>query len=207
MRDKDAKFILFLVLVVCGLYLLRAEKQAAEKRQTDMSSTSGAVGKNPGWDKIEKSIDYHMKTGRGLEEMRRDLTAIENELRAPPINEVDPTAFDPEGPIPLKLKGQGDAARIYKELQKERARRPSLTPEQQITSKINRDLWEREYQQAYEQEYLKAYIENARKAGYRVKLNEKGEIVNVVEIDTEEPLRFPQSVDESGEKATPGGSQ
>jgi hypothetical protein len=145
-----------------------------------------------------------MKIGRQAEELRRDLTAIENQ-QAPAIDmsKLDPATFDPAAPLQLKLNAEDAAVKAYKEeFENSKKTREALTPEQRINNKITRDQWEREYREAYEKEYLRAYIENARKAGYDVKLSAAGDIVEVTDIGTNEPVRFPQSVDESGKKPT-----
>jgi hypothetical protein len=209
MHQKDLTLILILLLLLSGVYLLRPEA-SKNSGKADSASVRGSPAKNSETlQKIEKSIDQHMKLGRRSEELRRDLTAIENKINAPPIDpsKIDPIVFNPNEPIALKLNAESAAIKAYKESVERKRGREALTPEQRIINKLNRDEWERNYREEYEKEYIRAYIENARKAGYDVKLNSKGEIIEVVDIGTDQPIRFPQSVDDSGKKATPSGSQ
>jgi hypothetical protein len=202
MQKTDTSLFIVLLLVLGGLYLLRPARVA--KPRGPAPAVAGTVAQSPTLQKIEKTIDENMKIGRSTQELRRDLTAIENS-QAPLVDmsKLDPSTFDPAAPLPLKLNAEDAAGRAFQlEVENRNKARGALSPEQRINNKINRDQWEREYREAYEREYLRAYVENARKAGYDVKLNSEGDIVEVTTIGTEEPVRFPQSVDESDKKPT-----
>lgn len=212
MLKKDASLILIILLALCGLYLLLPEGKTHQPESAEYSSqrVGTAVPQHtPNWNKIEKTIDMHMKLGRHSEELRRQLTAVENAMQAPQIDpaKIDPLVYESNEPLPLDSEIESDAARVYRQTIERKRESRSLTPDERISSKISRDQWEREYREAYEREYIKAYLENARKAGYDIRLNEKGEIIDVIKIGQSEPMRFPQAVDNSGEKATSSGEK
>src|SRR6187551_2648974 len=119
MRQKDVTLILIVLLLLAGLYLLRPESQDKTVGESESSSqnSNARAAQSPTWNKIEKSIDAHMKLGRRSEELRRDLTAIENQMQAPPIDpaKIDPGVFDPNAPIPLKLNAEDAAVKAYKD--------------------------------------------------------------------------------------------
>ncbi len=199
---KDLKRnVLVILLFLLGLYLLQepqgpsVSSKSVPQGQTQMSS------QKMGWSAAEKSIDNHLKAGRFAEELKKDTAHVENQLQAPvpSAQSLDPIVYsDEKEPIPIVLQGEDPGERMYKENNPGDAsqRYNSLTPEQRIHKKINRDEFARDYQKVQEDAFMKQYIENARRAGYELKLNAKGEVVDYREIGAPEPLRFPQSVQE-----------
>lgn len=194
MKQNDLNLFIVGLFVLAGGYLLWPASESA-----DLSSQS--VSKN-----IKGTINQHLKTGRLSSDLRRELTAIENKVKAPSIDlrQIDPRAYVTDEPLPLRLNSENAAAKAYRESRLPDSGRDyhAMTPDQRITRKINRDEWEREYRELASEEELRRYLERARAAGFDVRLNKKGEIVEVTEIETNEPLRFPQSVDESVKKTT-----
>jgi hypothetical protein len=211
MQKKDTTLIIIALLLAAGIFLLMPEKRNSPGDASHASVKQQAAEMAPILDPraIEKQIDIQMKIGRQSEELRRDLMALENKIQDPQIDpsQIDMPAYNESQPIPLQLNSEGDAARVYRETIENKRDDRALTPDQRLTNKINRDEWERDYREAYEREYVRQYVENARKAGYSITLNEKGEIIQVIEIGKNEAVRFPQAVEQSGEKATPGGQQ
>lgn len=69
---------------------------------------------------------------------------------------------------------------------------------QSLDQKIYRGLaleqYVKDYDEKYREEYVRAFLENARKAGYIIRLNKKLEIVDIQPANDDRPLRIPQSV-------------
>lgn len=162
-------------------------------------SSQVALPKNISSTEADKSIDRHLKSGRFAEELNKEKASVENDLTLlrPSADQIDPIVLSKDKePLPLTVEGENPGERMYKENNPSdlTQRYNALTPEQRVNKKINRDQFAQDYQRSQEEAFLKQYIENARRAGYELKLNSKGEIVDYTEIGTSDPLRFPQSV-------------
>lgn len=202
MKNRDIAIIA--VLVILGLFLLRTP-QPDSISQNSVSP----VGKKKAMSDIDRRIEEQMKSGRFSEELLRERMALDNELSAPrPNGDIDPSAYSKEkAPIAIILKGDNPGERMLKEQAESDLpqRYNSQTPDQRISKKINRDEYAREYEKAQEEAFIQQYIENARRAGYDIRLNAKGEIVSSQYIGVAEPQSFPsaserlpQSVPDSG---------
>ena len=209
MKDFKKNVIIILLLLL-GLYLLRGPQGPSVTSRGHTNGQTQMSSQRMGWSAAEKSIDAHLKSGRLAEELKKDTVEVENELQVPVPNaqSLDPIVYTNEKePIPMIIEGENPGERMYKENnpQDVAQRYNGLTPEQRINKKINRDEFARDYQKQQEEAFMQQYIENARRAGYELKLNAKGEVVDYREIGSSDPLRFPQSVEMP--KPAPGASQ
>jgi hypothetical protein len=73
----------------------------------------------------------------------------------------------------------------------------SQTPDQRISTKLERDAWARDYSNRLNEEYRRQFIENAKRNGVNVRLNKNGDVTAISEAPIEQPIRIPQSVPNS----------
>lgn len=190
MKSRDKANALIAVLVILGLFLI----WGPQPDSVSNASRSPSARRRSISD-IDRKIEEQMKKGRFSEELLRERMALENTEQAPrPNGQIDPSAYSSEKePVPIVFKGDNPGERMLKEQAEPdlQQRYNSLTPDQRITKKINRDEYAREYEKLQEEAFVQQYIQNARKQGYDIKLNSKGEIVSSEYIGVVEPQGFP----------------
>lgn len=96
------------------------------------------------------------------------------------------------------LDGENRAKKINQQLaavQKMKIENYTASPDESISMDVANERYLDEYAYEEQQAYIDAFLKNAEDAGYEVQLNDKLEVVGLRNINKEEPLRFPQSVD------------
>lgn len=211
MKSRDKANALIAVLVILGLFLIWGPQPDSVS-----DSNRSPAARRRSLSDIDRKIEEQMKKGRFSEELLRERMALENAEQAPrPNGQIDPSAYSQEKePLPIVLKGDNPGERMLKEQAEPdlQQRYNSLTPDQRITKKINRDEYAREYEKLQEEAFVQQYIQNARRQGYDIKLNSKGEIVSSEYIGVVEPQGFPSETSrtpqsEDGEKSDGNAAQ
>ncbi len=190
MKSRDKANALIAVLVILGLFLIWGPQPNSVS-----SASKSTTAPRRSISDIDRKIEEQMKKGRFSEELLRERMALENLQQAPrPNGDIDDSAYTHEKePIPIVLKGDNPGERMLKEQAEPdlQQRYNSLTPDQRITKKINRDEYAREYEKLQQEAFVQQYIQNARQHGYDVRLNANGEIVSSDFIGVAEPQGFP----------------
>lgn len=137
-------------------------------------------------------INEHLKMAKSAEEMRQEFVRIENSLKARIISQENIGAEDYAGAqnnYPMISLSQEDHLEQFKrDLGETRERDQS--PQGKIEGNIAKKEWLARYDQAYSEQYLQTFIENARRNGYKVKLNNKWEIISIKKIRKPKPVLF-----------------
>jgi hypothetical protein len=197
--DKESNR-LFIILIVLGAALL----WIGLNQPNQASSYSSVSPKNNlTTQKIDNSINSHMRlTERKLldTQLARDL---DNRLTTRTNPEADPFSIGKghDASLGVDLEQENKAAQVYKDISKPSIRYDiDSDPEEKIRAQMALQKWMAEYDQRYKEQYIKAFIENARRAGYRLEVNGELEVTKVEKIDN----RMPQSDSRSGDGAGGG---
>ncbi|MCB0351166.1 MAG: hypothetical protein KDD38_08280, partial [Bdellovibrionales bacterium] len=196
--------ILAIFIFIGGLFL-EGERGANEQSSVmptaemhELGSTQ-AHNKKMQQRKILKRLDYDLKDSAIRDELKRFATEAENEAsssvdenaaleNSSHLENINPLVFDQENAGQRVLRDTEDA-RV--------GRGRPLTPEQRIAAKIERDLWSQDYETRQRAEFVKQFLENARKNGVDIRLNDNLDVTGIDRFEVEAPIRFPQS-DSSG---------
>lgn len=169
--------VLFLVLSAFFIYLFMLPEPGAKTAKERSAEQA---------QRFEQKVNRHLfQTSQSLE-LNRQRAALEAARLSGQTVNAGP-AIDPEKeshPLDLSTDSRNDS--LVKDLDRE-SKQPSLpkTPSELVQA----ELFEQEQLAAYSEEYKRAYaqkfIENARQAGYLVKLNDQYKVISV------QPLRKP----------------
>ena len=150
---------------------------------------------------IDQSIDRNLKAAdieRQLEELK---VRIENE-KAERLREIE--AYNRGGnPNNLQLGQESHAADIMQEIEQNSLRGDEgyLDPSDVVERRIARDQLLADYDKKYKKEYIKRFLQNAADQGLEVELNDDLEVIEIRELPSDEPMRFPNSVNGQGGSA------
>lgn len=173
--------ILALFLFVAALFV---EGGRGEKNQSSVTTRDRELLNNINTYLKDTAIREEVQKRNALEEYSQPEPAEEMSIDSRD-EKVNPLIFDQEDPGHQVLRDL--------EAKKRRDGRP-VTPDQRISSKLERDAWTREYEQRQKDEYVRQFLENARKQGVDVRLNKDLDVTGLQVRPTEEPIRVPQSV-------------
>ena len=90
----------------------------------------------------------------------------------------------------VDLRQENADHQVVKELEKEQEVQVALELEQVILQEMAHREWLAHYDQIYQEEFIESFLENAKKAGYLVLLNENLEVVEVRRVKTPQSIRF-----------------
>ncbi len=148
---------------------------------------------------LNEKIDRHLKAVDLEERLHRAAAEQANEAFSEQSSRLAPAESMQYHPQPLRIKQERREGAIAQK-QREDAL-PSdyrvQTMDQQIYRGMALDQWLQDYDEKYREEYVKAFIENARRAGYAVKVNKRLEVTDVRPIP-DDALRLPNSVTGTG---------
>jgi len=177
-KEDKSYVIALLLLLLAGffviLYLL-PEKSP--------SSPAGAAG-GPQSKQFEERVNRHLfNTSQTMELSREKMKLEADRLER---EGVKPRGADSTPVHPLDLSTDPRAEALLKALGRE-ATQPHgpANPDEQIQAELFESQQLQEYSEEYKREYARQFIENARKAGYIIKLNDDYKVISV------RPLRKP----------------
>lgn len=188
-----------LLLLVLGLFLFVAALFLEGRRGTKDQASYGADPVRAEERRRREAlnqVEQNLKEAHLKEATRVHMTEIENDIAAPVVPYGTTPIMDDGQPHPLVFDQENPGRRVLEDVEPRRPRR-SLTPDQRITSKIERESWSRDYNKKYEQEYVRQFLENARRKGVEIRLNENLDVTGIETFPVEEPIRVPQSLPRS----------
>jgi hypothetical protein len=165
------------VLAFVGVMKLQKNKSDAEE-QSVMPVAQPRARINP------ISEDYRARVNEHLQKLDRDLELRKQlqELQVSKVGTIDETSPSQGQPKPPFEKF--DLSQDERPLKvKEDIRTDSVKPDfrrdidDHISYRLQLKQLDSDYQRIYTREYVKAFIENARKAGYKVRVNDKLEVI------------------------------
>lgn len=150
---------------------------------------------------IEDSIDRNLKTADIRRQLQNLKVKMENE-RAARIREYD-SQYGRLNTGNLKLEQESHGERVVKEIEEYQRQGDDrvLDPSEIVERRIARDQVMAEYDKKYRKEYIEAFLQNAREQGLDVRLNKDLEVVDILDVGQDEPMRFPNSVSGQGSAA------
>lgn len=187
---KDKSFLLALLLFVgAGLLLYMSWEPS-------LSSRSSAVDKV---NKLEESVNKHLTSTNDRIEFSRQRMALENARAAKDLRETvaQPTYLPERSGVDLSTDPRG--YEIANELGRgSRFESMPSSPDEEIQKELFNAQQNAEYTKAYKDEYARQFIENARKGGWLVELNDDYKVISV------RPIRKPSQSMELFESSPSG---
>lgn len=158
---------------------------------------------------INNKINLELKQTDLKSEIKIKEIEIENavdSVLSHDVNEETVENLQPDLPAkvnPLEFEQENPGEQVLQDINYEKRKSRALTPEQRITTKLERDAWVREQEKIEQEVMVKKIIQNARDKGVELRVNKNLDVIGVSPAPKEEPLRIPQSVQESSGSAGP----
>ncbi len=186
-KDRSSLIVVLLLLGAGFLLFQYLGEEAPKKDSRQLASPKGTTIKsNPAY---EQSVNRHLMMTNEKVEMARQRMEVDN-TRFKEFHETKAqTAYQSaEG---VDLNGEGNAKSVAEDLGRgERKQSNSRSPHDVIQSELYNAQLNQAYTEEYRQEYARQFVENARRGGYKVQLDENYRVISVT------PLRKPtQSLD------------
>ncbi|MNJ93464.1 hypothetical protein D3C87_111460 [compost metagenome] len=182
-KDRSSLFALLLFLGAGALVIM----SLGPDPKPQAKSSSGAAAKS---EKFEKNVNKHLMVTNDTMEMARQRMAIENAQLARDFSSTKPQKVYEVQSNGVDLSGDSHAADIANELGRGERQRVINSPHDVIQKELFNDQQNEAYTQAYKEEYARQFVENARKGGYKVQLNDEFKVISVT------PIRKPtQNID------------
>jgi hypothetical protein len=199
MRQRSGTFLAFLLLLAAGACVLLALPTKPSRSKSDLAST-GATLPSAYSPEVENLVNKHLFLTSQEQDWAQKKMKAENTFMTPEIgSSILKQAAKP------KLKSFGvdhssdqneDAA--FNDLNRYPKQLNYNNPEQVIQGQLQDQQRQKAYDESYRQEYARQFIENARKHGYQVKLNDDLVVVSVAPIvqpTFQVPTQLPSSYD------------
>jgi hypothetical protein len=187
-RDSGLLLLVVALFLFVGALFIEGERDA--QQNSTLSSQSAKTLPPATLNRIDQALhESQLKA-----EIAQDAATAENET-APEVGTSD--MADTSGTNPLLFDQENPGARVLKETEKRARSQGVPSADQRIAKKLERDQWLREYEQRRDAEYVRQFLENAKKSGVQVQLNENLEVTGLQRFEVEKPIRVPQSVKES----------
>jgi hypothetical protein len=190
-QNNSAKLIALLLLVSAGLLFLLytgSENTSSESAKNGFGKNQiPAAVRSP---KFEKTVNHHLLvTGDTIENEQKRIW-IENINSA---KDLSSTSSQPNYKVPtegIELNVDNRATELADLLGRgAKKENPISDPNDVIQNEIfNQQLWD-EYSKTYREEYAKQFVENARRGGYKVILNDDFKVISVTPIKKTIPNR------------------
>lgn len=177
-ENKDSSKLVALLLLIGAIVLLILYLGSDGKKKKSLE-TSQAVKS----EKYEKSVNKHLMVTNETIEMQRQRMEIENARFA---KDLDAASAQPKYVAPQEgadLATDHRASDIADLLGRgERKPESFETPNDIIQKELfNRQQMD-EYSKAYKEEYARQFVENARRGGYKVQLDDNFKVISVSPI-------------------------
>ena len=168
---KLLNFLIFILVAGYAVFLFFYKNQNASKKNTtqiaDFSSTD-----------VDKVVNKYLK--QTTDQMVKEQMATSQALKKAAAESIKSTKPLITTQIPLEQQ-------IHK------ASETEATPRQEMSFKVNQEIQNKKLEEVDRQEYARQFIENARKGGYHIELNEDLEVKSVT------PIRKPSQEIDTGE--------
>lgn len=173
-ESKDNSKLLALLLLI-GAGVLGLLYLSSEDGKKTVSEISAKVRS----EKYEKSVNSHLMVTNENLNMQRQRMEIENAKLAQDFNATKPQqAYQPQqGGV--DLSSDSKAADIANELGRGTRQETFENPNDVIQKELFNKQQEEEYTRAYKEEYARQFVENAKRGGYDVRLDENYKVISV----------------------------
>ncbi|MFM6929878.1 MAG: hypothetical protein ACKOX6_15520 [Bdellovibrio sp.] len=169
---------LFAVLLFVGAGTLILMSMGPE--QTRKGSVAPAAVKT---EKFEKSVNKHLMYTNEKMDLQRRRMEIENARLAADFNSTKSQATYQPQTSGVDLSTDSRAAEVANELGRGvRREEEALSPHDVIQKELFNSEQNAEYTQAYKEEYARQFVENARRGGYKVILDDQYRVKQVIPI-------------------------
>lgn len=187
-KDPDAGIILLvfaLLLFFSGMFL--SQQPIIKGKASLASKNRNSEAKKA----LERIIEENLKKADAEQSIHRERVLIENNITSSTAEEEKSTSDDYN---PLTLDQEESTNKVMQDIQGDRTtpNARSLTPDQRVNKKLERDEFVRDYDERLQEEYTRQFLENASESGYEVQLNEDLEVIGI-RRNKRPALRIPQS--------------
>ncbi len=131
----------------------------------------------------EKRVNEFLKEIERRRQLTQDKTQVENYFTAPRIGST--VAIQPAQTElhPFKMKPEGLEDQVSRDLDfRNFERQQAASAEAVVQEQLTEQLRQQEYDKAYREAYVRDFIENARRNGYQVQVNDDLVVTSVVPI-------------------------
>ena len=171
------------LLIFLGLENDSSSSHPNQTGSAEFSSTSGRVTNSA----YDEKVNKHLFQTQAQKDLKAAKAKAENTMMAPDLHEVE--AQTKYGSRNSGVQTHGDVwdDQIVEQFEKT-YQQETYKPDFQVQQDLYENQMMNQYDQAYREEYKKQFIENARRAGYQVKLGPDNKVMSV------KPLKKPASI-------------
>jgi hypothetical protein len=182
-NKKDSSLLLLLLLgigVLVAFILIPAPKKVKNPTLSGQISASSL--------QAEQLVNKHLWMTSRTQELSQEQMRLQNQFTNPHVGD----SIWPKGQIqgPDKTLGvdhsaDANEATAFEDLNRYPKQLEAQNPDNVIQAQLSDEDRRQAYEQAYRAQYAKQFIENARRNGYEVRLNDQNVVISV------KPLRVP----------------
>ena len=171
------------LLIFLGLENDSSSQKNSQAGSVEFSSRSGRVSNSA----YDEKVNKHLFQTQAQKDLKAAKAQAENTMMAPDLHDV--AAQTKYGGRNNGVQTHSDIwdDQIVQEFEKTQ-QQESYKPDFQVQQELYENQMMNQYDQAYREEYKKQFIENARRAGYQVKLGPDNKVISV------KPLKKPASI-------------
>ena len=171
------------LLIFLGLDNDSSSQKNSQAGEAQLASKSGRVSNSDYDEKVNKHL-FHTQAQKDLKSAQ---AKAENTMMAPDLHDVEAQTKYGNGNSGVQTHGDVWDDQIVHEFEKNQ-QSDFYKPDFQVQQELYENQMLNQYDQAYREEYKKQFIENARRAGYQVKLGPDNKVISV------KPLKKPASI-------------
>lgn len=146
-------------------------------------------------DLIDQKIDRNLKATSIQKELEAIKVRIANEkAEALKAYDLEGTDFEAPGGMETLQESHGESITRENEEAIQGNDDGFLNPSEIINRRLAREQFLQDYDEKYQKLYIREFLKRARDQGYEVRLNDNLEVVDILEVPTDEAMRFPNSV-------------
>ncbi len=141
-------------------------------------------------DTTSELVNKHLWITNQAQELAEQRVAVQNTLNSPKVGDsIWPKGIDKSKQYGVDHSPDSNETTAFEDLNRYKKELNTEKPDNVIQAQLRDQDRQREYEKAYREAYAKQFIENARRAGYDVRLNDDMVVVSV------RPIRNPSSSD------------
>jgi hypothetical protein len=190
-QKKDKSYLLGLLLLLLSGFFMILFLIPEKKPQTGEGNLINAKA-------FEAKVNKHLFDTSQKMEMSRE--KMELEMKDLARKGVRPIQEQPEAPKDIDLSTDPRAETLLRELGRDvKAAGDPTSPNDLIQAELFEEQQLQDYSEEYKREYAHKFVENAKKAGYLVQLNDQYKVISVTPI--RKPAQNFQLFDPNGHSA------
>lgn len=189
-KDWGLLLLIFSIFIFIGglFYEGREGENSSASRSNNLMNSDDTH-------RVYNDINSKLKETAVKEEILKQTVDSESAIAPSTEDGQDPEVSGVEdGVYPLSLDQENAGQKVLQDTERKRrtVNRP-LTPDQRISSKLEKEAWLREDEKLRQEEYIKQFLQNAKKQGVNIKLNKNLDVMGIDTVPVERPIRIPQS--------------